>query len=614
MARLFLNRPSGDTHAERMESFYRPQAKSYDQLREGFLHGRDLLMRECARLAPAGGVWVDLGGGTARNLLAMRAHRRLDTFERIYLVDISPAMCAVARAALAREGIGNAEVVCADAGAFAPPEKASLVTFSYSLSMMPDFHRAIDQALSYLAPDGRLGIADFFVPGRDEERRTMGYAARWLWRAWFDLDRIEVGPERRAYLEHKLGALFDCDARAPISWAPFVQVPYYVSVKAPRASPARPRFHYRGGARASWRFGKTFIYNISWEDPELDKRHLGVGEGARVLTLTSGGCNSLEWLLEGAEQVTTTDINACQNFLLELKCAAVAQLEAEDVWKLLGEGRHERIRQLFERELRWHLSPPARDFWRERLHYFDDGLYNHGGTGRGTGLVRKGVRLLAGKNQSIIDRFLAARSIEEQQELWRSRVRPLLVGSGLLGALCNPVTLWFCIGVPRNQWLQVIKGRSAEEYFDAVGEGLFSSGLVGDNYFWRWFFTGEFVRGCCPRYLLRENLAKLKDGRLSRLQVRHGTFLAAAREGRHDRLILGDHLDWFGPRRVEAVVDELGRALHPQARLSFLTSSPDPSHAAHFRSRGFQVDKRASMKPYMDRANTYEGYYVVTPG
>lgn len=614
---LLLSAPKGDTHAERMESFYRPQADSYDATRERFLHGRDVLIRECARLAPQGGVWVDVGGGTARNVLEMRKYRDLSTFERIYLVDISPSMCRVARAALDHHRITNAEVICADAAQFTPPVPASLVTFSYSLSMMPEYYRVLDHVFTWLAPAGYFGVVDFFVPRCDDapERSTVGYAGRWLWRAWFDLDRIDIGPERRNYLEHHLDAVFDCDAKARIAWAPMLEVPYYVSIKSPRPAPVakKPRFSYRARKpRGSWRFGKTFIYNISWEDPVLDKNHLGIGAGDRVLTLTSGGCNAFEWLLEDVEQVTAVDMNPCQNFLMELKCAAIGLLDEADIWKMLGEGRHERIRPLFERELKQHLSPAAREFWQKRLHYFDDGLYNHGGTGQGTGLIRKLVRRIAREEgDSVIDRFLAARSIDEQQQLWRTTVRPILIESGLLGAMANPMMLWLCIGVPRHQWAQVVDGRRAEEYFDAVGSGLFANSLVGDNYFWRWFFTGKFEPQCCPNYLRPENLRRLRDGRLSRLQVKHGTYLAAAREGRHSKLILGDHLDWFGPRRVESVVEELGRSMAAETRLSFLTSSTAPAHAGHFRRRGFQVDRRAAMTPYMDRANTYEGYYVV---
>src|SRR4029079_17096759 len=104
------------------------------------------------------------------------------------------------------------------------------------------------------------------------------------------------------------------------------------------------------------------------------------------------------------------------------------------------------------------------------------------------------------------------------------------VESGIMGAMANPLLLWFLIGVPRNQWKQIVKGRRPEVFFDAIGDGLYSHSLVGrDNYFWSWFLRGRFDRGCCPRYLRPESLHRLKDGRLARLRVMHDTFANVAR-------------------------------------------------------------------------------------
>lgn len=589
----------GKTQAERMESFYENQAASYDATRRGFLHGREVLMRECARLTPPGGIWVDVGGGTASNVVAMRRYRQLETFDRIYVVDISPAMCQTARGALQREGIANVEVICADAAVFSPPASAALITFSYSLSMIPDYRSAIDQALSYLSPEGRFGVVDFFGLG--------------LWRSWFNIDHIDVGPERRAYLERHLDTLFDSDAKAPIKWFPLLKVPFYISVKGPKpaAIPGRPRFVYDKRPRGGWRFGNTFIYNISFEDPDLDRRHLSIGAGDHVLMLTSGGCNAFEWLMADA-RVTAVDINPCQNFLMELKCAAIEVLDDSDIWKLLGEGRHEDGPRIFQQELQWRLSPSARDFWRRRLRHFKDGMHNHGGVGSAARLLRTLVRLTSRKGHSLIDRLMAARSVDEQVDLWRTRLRPILVESGLLRVMANPILLWFWIGVPRHQWKQVVHGRRLETYLDNVCGGLVANTSISQDYFWRWFWTGRFERDICPAYLRADNICRLKDGRLSRLQVKHSTFLQEIRNGRFTKLILGDHLDWFGPHEIEHVVDEVARSLEPEAKLSFLTSSAAPAYAEHFRRRGWNVEQRGAMAPYMDRMNTYEGYYIVT--
>lgn len=127
------------------------------------------------------------------------------------------------------------------------------------------------------------------------------------------------------------------------------------------------------------RFPPTFLYTQSWEDPAADAPHLGITASDVCLTLTSGGCNSLELCLAGAAAVYSVDCNPAQSALLELKATACAHLPHDDVWALFGEGRHPNVRALYERHLAPHLSQGALRFWGTRLRYFDDGLYFHGG-------------------------------------------------------------------------------------------------------------------------------------------------------------------------------------------------------------------------------------------
>lgn len=65
---------------------------------------------------------------------------------------------------------------------------------------------AVDKAVSYLDPlRGILGIADFVTSAKyDTLPRQHTWLYRWFWRAVFDLDGIDLGPERRMYLQHTL--------------------------------------------------------------------------------------------------------------------------------------------------------------------------------------------------------------------------------------------------------------------------------------------------------------------------------------------------------------------------------------------------------------------------
>ncbi len=47
---------------------------------------------------------------------------------------------------------------------YRPADPADCVYFSYALTMIPDWRRAIDNAIAMLAPGGTLGVVDFHLP------------------------------------------------------------------------------------------------------------------------------------------------------------------------------------------------------------------------------------------------------------------------------------------------------------------------------------------------------------------------------------------------------------------------------------------------------------------
>ncbi len=106
---------------------------------------------------------------------------------------------------------------------------------------------------------------------------------------------------------------------------------------------------------------------------------MDINDNDVCLTLTSGGCNALNLLINGAREVVSVDCNPAQSALLELKVVAIQQLGFEDTWQLFGEGVHPRAEEIYERHLAPFLSQTSTNFWNKRLWYFRDGLYYQGG-------------------------------------------------------------------------------------------------------------------------------------------------------------------------------------------------------------------------------------------
>ena len=181
-----------------MDGIYRRQRHLYDSTRKYYLLGRDRLIERL--LPPAGGRVLEIGCGTARNLV--QAARRYPNVE-FYGIDISWEMLETARRSVIREGVtAHIQLAQADASRFDPALLFGVPCFSrifvsYSLSMIPQWPAVLTCAKQWLAPGGELHIVDF---GRQE---GLPVAFKILLRGW--LRQFHVHP--RDELETELGRL-----------------------------------------------------------------------------------------------------------------------------------------------------------------------------------------------------------------------------------------------------------------------------------------------------------------------------------------------------------------------------------------------------------------------
>ncbi|KAL4451296.1 hypothetical protein ABPG77_009368 [Micractinium sp. CCAP 211/92] len=615
-----------DDHAERLEGFYSGQAHAYDSFRSKFLWGRRPMLAACAaRLRNQENmVWVDLGGGTGENVAMMSHYIDLSRFKQIYVVDLCKSLCQQARLKVREQGWSNVTVVEADACQWAPPEGcATLVTFSYSLSMIPPFHAAVDRAISYLdREEGLLGVCDFFTSSKyDLPLRQMSWARRFFWRSVFDTDNIDIGPERRHYLDHQLSRVWEFNDEGSIPYVPYLRAPYYVWIGR---IPKLETLLVENKVEAPAFFPPSFLYTQSWEDPRADEPHLQINENDVCLTLTSGGCNSLHLCINGARKVYSVDCNPAQSALLELKQVAIRQLDHEDVWALFGEGKHPRAAQLFERDLAPFLSQSALRFWRARLHYFSDGLYYHGGMGKVVRVVQTLAQWLGmGRQWRAV---ATAPSLQAQREAFEQLwvVRLLRVAPPLLLSLIadfaallffNRITLWFGGGIPLKQYQLILRdgvhmSAYAARTFDGVAQ---ATHLRRDNYFYYNCLTGKFARDNCPAYLTPGGFRKLKEeGGLEALTIVNGFFLPTLRARQYTKVILMDHLDWLDDKATKEVAAALAKQVAPGGRVIWRSAAFVPPYAAFIRDAGFDVKciQRADQVECMDRVNMYASFWV----
>ncbi|MBM4037766.1 MAG: DUF3419 family protein [Planctomycetes bacterium] len=164
---------------------------------------------------------------------------------------------------------------------------------------------------------------------------------------------------------------------------------------------------------------KTFLATVNYsscnEDSRSELRALQIGPADRVLCITGSGARPIDLLVQRPASIVSLDLNPCQNFLLELKMAAIQRLEYEEFLGFLGVRPCPKRCSLY-RAVREALSEDARVFWDGHSAMIEKGVIYEG---RWERHFRKLARLVAAVRSRARDRLFRAADLAEQAKAWR---------------------------------------------------------------------------------------------------------------------------------------------------------------------------------------------------
>jgi S-adenosylmethionine-diacylgycerolhomoserine-N-methlytransferase len=187
-----LSADTASRHRQTMTSYYRTHSHFYDATRWMFLYGRRRLV-EKLDIRPGERV-IEIGCGTGANFSAIQ--NGLQDSGELIGVDCSRPMLHKAAERVRRHGWTNVRLLDLEYGNETISRgRADVVLFSYSLSMIPQWERALACAHSELWPGGRAGILDFC-----RKVNSTAWFADWL-----ELNHVRVD---RPY-EERLQRLFE---------------------------------------------------------------------------------------------------------------------------------------------------------------------------------------------------------------------------------------------------------------------------------------------------------------------------------------------------------------------------------------------------------------------
>jgi S-adenosylmethionine-diacylgycerolhomoserine-N-methlytransferase len=226
---LTFSRVKGASHADRLEAFYRHQAAGYDDFRRRLLHGREEMLTSLE--LPPGRRMLDMGGGTGANLEFLGDRR--SALDRITIVDLCPSLLETAQARITARGWTNVDTALADATSFEPSDGlVDVITFSYSLTMIPSWFSALEQAYRLLRPGGLIGVVDFYIARKWPEpgMKQHGIFWRYFWPTWFGFDNVFPSPDHLPWLQAHFQTVKREERLGRVPYLLGLRAPYYIFI------------------------------------------------------------------------------------------------------------------------------------------------------------------------------------------------------------------------------------------------------------------------------------------------------------------------------------------------------------------------------------------------
>jgi S-adenosylmethionine-diacylglycerol 3-amino-3-carboxypropyl transferase len=330
------------------------------------------------------------------------------------------------------------------------------------------------------------------------------------------------------------------------------------------------------------------VYTQIWEDPRVDAAALQLDDTSRILTISSAGCNVLNYLVHEPERILAVDLNTAHMALTRLKLGALRHLPDHDrFFQFFGVGAGPDNVEAYRRHVRPHLDDTTRQFWetrpwgglrRPRLHAFEEGFYEHGVLARFQGFARAVSRLVQGRRP---EELLEATSQTEQRQFFDECVAPFFDHPVVRRIARQPATL-YSFGIPLSQYQSLARAADASivDLYRERLKRLVCGFPLEDNYF-AWQAFGRCydtdARNAIPPYLDADNYGRLRFHR-DRVDTRIASLhdaLADQPDSSFDSFVLLDAMDWMEPETITALWREIARVGEPGARIIFRTAGPD---------------------------------------
>ena len=340
-------------------------------------------------------------------------------------------------------------------------------------------------------------------------------------------------------------------------------------------------------------------YANCWEDADLLLSGLGDQKNKNILSIASGGDNSLSLLTLEPNKVVAIDVNATQLFVLELKREAIRSLDHVAFLKFIGFQSCDQRRKTYL-TFRNQLSPEARLYWNQNIETIEAGLVHEG-------KFEKYFALFCDKvlpfihSKKMVKQLLAPKSEEEQKRFvakhwntlrWRLMFK-LFFSKFVLGRFGRDPEFLKEVNVNVGSFLL----NKANAYL--------STQACQKNWMLHYIMKGEFGKHL-PHYAQKKNFEIIKTN-LDKLHLQKGLAEDAInKHGKFDGFNLSNIFEYMDESTFKKVGSQLVNGSKPGARMAYWNLMVPRSLSNLF----FTLRKKEELQAVPDKGFFYRSFHV----
>jgi S-adenosylmethionine-diacylglycerol 3-amino-3-carboxypropyl transferase len=337
-------------------------------------------------------------------------------------------------------------------------------------------------------------------------------------------------------------------------------------------------------------FFSRLSYSFGNEDWKTEQAALKIQPKDKVLCITASGDRPLNLLMNECSEIVSIDANPIQNYLLDLKMAAMQLFPHDRYLSFLGVKKNQQRLNDFKHLLPF-LEKDSAAFWKKNQKMIEKGVLYQGTIEKFTKLTAKIMGIVRHKT---IKKLFSFNDLNEQRQFvkehwdkkWWKKTFELIL---------NPSISKFFIHDPGL--VNVATAIHPGTYIYERILDMLNQCLANENLLFSLIFQGYVPQAAFSPYLTHEGTQVIKT-RLDRLTINTGEivqYLESIKEPTFDCFSLSDIASYMDHSHFVRLLNAVRAIAKPGARFcirQFLSSQKMPDELSPFFERDYDLEKR----------------------